>query len=126
MRPRPKKPVTTPKTRAPRASVRVQVRVAIRAHLTHQITHEKAHGWVRNLSITGAFVETETLFPVDAEVELDTLVRDGDRPVHLKWVGWVAHHRNNGMGLQFDDLDPKTEAVLNRIIEEAMAASGQG
>lgn len=121
MRPRPNKPVATPESRAPRATIPGGIRVAIRL-ISSRLT---VRGWARNLSEGGMFVETDTPFPADAEVELDWLMREEDTPHHLKVRGWVVHGGDTGMGFQFDEESAAPYEVIPRAVQNLLANSGK-
>jgi len=114
---RPRKPVTTPDTRERRVDVRASVDTYIRAAVTHEDSARKVHGWVRNLSPGGMFVETPDPLPEDARVTVDALARTDGEVVHLKIAGWVAYAGPRGLGLQFDALDDEMARRLAVLLE---------
>ncbi len=120
MKQRPKKPPTHPLKREIRADLRVGINVAIRATMIDAISGEKLHGWVRNLSRGGLYVDCKDGFPQNTNITVDALVREGDRAYHLKLPGWVAHAGAYGMGIQFDDLDEETNSVVVSLIKQAL------
>jgi len=114
---RPRKPVTTPATRERRVAVRVTVDTYIRAAVAHEASARKVHGWVRNLSRGGMFVETPDRLPADAPVRVDALARcDGDL-IHFKADGWVAYTGPDGLGIQFENLEEAMAARLAALLE---------
>jgi hypothetical protein len=104
---RPRKPVTTPETRAPRVTVRVTMDKHVRAMVVHRPTGHKIHGWVITLGSGGMFVETQEPFQPDEFVIVDALARSGDRALHLRAEGWVVYTLRGGMGIQFGELEPE-------------------
>jgi len=114
---RPRKPVTTPATRERRVSLRVGVDTYIRVAVVHEPDARKVHGWVRNLSTGGMFVETADPLPIDAPVRVDALARSDGDLIHFKADGWVAYAGPNGLGIQFDDLDEAMQTRLTALIE---------
>lgn len=111
---RPRKPVTTPDTRERRVHIRVAVDTYIRVAVEHCGTGRKVHGWVRNLSTGGLFVETPDRFGQDEPVLVDALGRSGETALHLRIDGWVAYVDGTGMGIQFDTLSPE---MAGRVAE---------
>lgn len=120
MKQRPKKPETHPLKREIRADLRVGINVAIRATLVDAISGNKLHGWVRNLSRGGLYVDCKDGFPQNTNITVDALVREGDRAYHLKLPGWVAHAGAYGMGIQFDELEAETNSVVVSLIKQAL------
>jgi hypothetical protein len=114
---RPRKPVTTPASRERRVAVRVSVDTYIRAAVAHEASGRKVHGWVRNLSGGGMFVETPDRLPEDAPVRIDALARCGAELIHFKAGGWVAYSGPDGLGLQFEALDEGMAARLATLLE---------
>lgn len=112
MRPRPSKNFATTATRERRAHVRVPIRAAVTvANVSNRVC-----GWVRNLSAGGMFVETGEPFPKETEVQVNTLMRDGDRVHHFRTAAWVAWVSPEGMGLQFDNLSPDDYHFILRTV----------
>lgn len=114
---RPRKPVTTPETRESRVPLWKMVDAHIRVAVSHVATGRKVHGWVRNLCAGGLFVEARDPFEPEAPVIVDGLVRSGDRALHLRAGGWVAHSGPGGMGIQFGQLEPEMAVRLGELIE---------
>jgi hypothetical protein len=114
---RPRKPVTTPETRERRVGVRVAVDTYIRVAVVHAATGRKVHGWVRDLSQGGLFVEGPDRFEADDAVIVDALARSGENAVHLRAEGWVAYIGRGGMGIQLGPLDPEMAGRLAELIE---------
>ncbi|MDH5526057.1 MAG: PilZ domain-containing protein [Nitrospirota bacterium] len=114
MRKRPFVPVSTLETRAPRIPLPDE---AIRADVRSEDGRWAMHGWVRNLSPGGMYIESGQPIPHEAEVTVEMLARMGDQTVRMTLCGWVAHHDSRGMGIQ---LDPESIADPARI--EALVA----
>jgi len=114
---RPKKAVTTPATRERRVGIRVDVDAYIRVALVHATTGRKVHGWVRNLSAGGLFVETREPLAIEEPVVVDALARSGETALHLKVEGWVAYSGPDGMGIQFGPLSPAMAERVADLIE---------
>jgi hypothetical protein len=110
MRPRPRKPVTTPATRAPRAHVRAQVgcRVVVSG------MGEAANGQVVKLGPGGMLVATPQVLPADIECDL-CLLFGGDPPD--TWLkGWVVYADGTGLAIQFDTLTPEVRRAIQQVM----------
>ena len=107
MRKRPYIPASTEDTRAPRIPLPDD---AIRADVRSEDGRWAMHGWVRNLSLGGMYIESGQPVPHETEVNIDLLAKVDGRRVQLVLTGWVAHHDERGMGVQLDEesiADPK-------------------
>jgi len=111
MRPRPRKPVTTPDTRTPR----VHVHARVTCHIEVSGTGEAAGGPVLNLSSGGLLASVDRVLPPDSECEV-RLIFGGDPP-DVRVNGWVVYANENGLAVQFDHLTP----VARRTIEQVTA-----
>lgn len=96
--------------------IRVTVDTYIRVAVVHGETGKKVHGWVRNLSAGGLFVETPDGFPQDDPVVIDALARADEAVVHLKVTGWVAYSGEDGMGIQFSDESPEMAERIEELL----------
>lgn len=115
---RPIKPVTSSASRERRAAPRVPLRVGV----SLAAGTLKVHGWVRDLSLGGCFLETRTPLPANARIDLEGLVRDGGRLIRLAAGGWVVRVTPTGMAIQFDCMDVATRTHLDRMVAEAPTA----
>jgi len=118
---RPRKPVTTPDTRDQRIGIRVTVETYIRAAVVRVASGVKTHGWVRNLSIGGLFVDSQDPFEDDEPVIVDALARSHGAAIHLRVNGWVAYRSEGGVGIQFGHLSPE----MNERLAELIALFGE-
>jgi hypothetical protein len=109
--------VTTAATRDQRVSIRVTVDTYIRAAVVHKTSGVKAHGWVRNLSAGGLFVDSQDTFEADEPVTVDALARAGGAAIHLRVDGWVAYRSPDGVGIQFGYLAPEMAARISELID---------
>jgi acylphosphatase len=111
MRPRPRKPATTPASREGRVDVRVSIRSVLRAVSGH---HE-IYGWVRNLSPGGMYVCATESLPPDTECHVRLAWKDGPvfRAAFLK--GWVVYANGGGVGVQFEAPTEEIREVLNGL-----------
>ncbi|MDH5527426.1 MAG: PilZ domain-containing protein [Nitrospirota bacterium] len=109
---RPERPATTPWNREQRMDVRVPLRAAV--FLTDG--SEVVRGWVRNLSGGGAYVENKARFPEDTPVRIEFIVWEAESPVEVIIDGWVARTDNEGMGIQFSNLDAHMLTVVESLV----------
>lgn len=109
MRKRPFVPASTQETRAPRIPLPDE---AIRADVRSEDGRWSLHGWVRNLSLGGMYIESRQPVPHETEVSIDCVAAVGDDRIRLTLSGWVAHHDTNGMGVQ---LDPESFADPGQV-----------
>lgn len=97
--------------------IRVTVDTYIRAAVVCGASGKKVHGWVRNLSVGGLFVEAPDRFGEDEAVHVDAMARNGETVVHLKLDGWVAYVAENGMGIQFGEVSPEMADRINELLD---------
>lgn len=114
---RPRRPVSTPATRERRVDIRVTVDTYIRAAVVHGVSGKKLHGWVRNLSVGGLFVETPDRFGKEEPVHVDAMARNGETVVHLKFDGWVAYEGESGMGIQFGEVSAEMAERVSELLD---------
>ena len=109
--------MTTVATRDQRISIRVTVDTYIRAAVVHKASGIKGHGWVRNLSAGGLFVDSQDTFDADEPVIVDALARAGETAIHLRVDGWVAYRSPEGVGIQFGHLSPEMAERITELID---------
>ncbi len=110
-RSRPKKPAVTPDSREPRIEVHDSVGVVI----TAEEGGEEMVGWVQNLNTGGMSLWTE--MPLTPEALYDfRLVIEGEAE-EVNAQGWVVYVNEVEAAIQFDDLEPKSEAVIQRTLD---------
>lgn len=83
-----------------------------------------ATGRIRNVSLTGVFVEMQTDgVHSDAPVRL-TFATGGSRDSrHCRWSGYVVRSVDDGIGAMFESDDREDEAGLRALLEMAEAAA---
>lgn len=96
--------------------IRVTVDTYIRVAVVHAESAKKVHGWVRNLSAGGIFVETPDRFELDDPVVVDALARADGTAVHLKVSGWVAYVADDGMGIQFAEAEAEMAHRIRELL----------
>ena len=69
---------------------------------------------VRTLSLFGCFVKTDKSFQMGAKVKL-TITDSG---AHFSALGRVANQRDDGVGIEFTDLEPIDQACLEERLAE--------
>lgn len=111
---RPERPATTPWNREQRAGMRAPLRAAVFL----EDGSEVIRGWVRNLSRGGAYVENKARFPDNTPVRVEFVVWRKEGPVEVIIDGWVARTDDEGMGLQFSDIDKEMIGVIDALIQE--------
>lgn len=78
-----------------------------------------ASGYVRNASVSGAFVETRMRFPLLSRISVHPLARDGE------WLdAWVVRVESKGIAVEW--LDPGLRKVSGLLSLRPGAASLQG
>ena len=75
---------------------------------------------VRTLSLFGCFVKTDKSFQMGAKVKL-TITDSG---AHFSALGRVANQRDDGVGIEFTDLEPIDQACLEERLAE-LAETGK-
>jgi len=100
-------------------SDRAMVTVAIRASVADASGKSKLHGWVRNVSIGGMYMDTGgNQFPVDHLVDIDLLVSEQGMVYRFQARARVAHTYEGGMGFQFMDLDRENLTLVERLVHK--------
>jgi len=100
-----------------RAHLRLtNLRVPIRAKVSFVATDDVVHGWVKNISEGGMFIDRIFDVPVGTEVFLEALVRDGDRPYQLKVRGHVVRFEAAGTAVRFGQLEKTLRDVIRRLV----------
>jgi CheY-like chemotaxis protein len=108
---------------ANRGAPRVEVRIPLR---WGKDIHNLRPGWILNLNVSGAFISTAKLFPIDTMLNLEISLTGSDHPLCCKGrVAWVNHPEwvktNNlpiGMGMQFLDLAPEDAEALRSFLDQ--------
>jgi uncharacterized protein (TIGR02266 family) len=79
--------------------------------------------YVTNISRSGAFLRCNDPLPIGTKIKVTFLVID-DEVESVEAVGEVVRVQNDppGMGVVFTQIDAKSDAVLERMLEKAKAA----
>lgn len=94
--------------RSPRTPFNIRVRYSTVDALFADFT--------RNINEGGLFIETSEPCPVDTTVSLDFELPGDTAPVRTKGrVVWVD---DDGMGIEFEDLDAAARARINHLVRE--------
>ena len=102
-----------------RVQTRAKVDIMVQIHLTDM--REFMQEYASNLSTGGIFIRTKEPRPVDTMVYLQFRLKDGSRVI--EGLGKVAHvnppdHPEAGMGIEFINLDPESQKLLQKIVSE--------
>ena len=96
------------KRRSPRTPFNIRVRYAT--------VDDLFSDFARNINEGGMFIETSEPCPVDTVVSLDFELPGDTAPVRTKGrVVWVD---DEGMGIEFEDLDAAARARINHLVRE--------
>ncbi len=95
--------------------------------LKHSDVGSFAEEFATNLSPGGMFIRSRTPQPVGTLVKFEVQIAGGVRVLRgtavVRWVRQVADAEGPpGMGLQFQELDPVTQALIDRMLELNRAA----
>ena len=100
------------KRRSPRTPFNIRVKYATVDALFADFT--------RNINEGGLFIETSEPCPVDTVVSLDFELPGDTAPVCTRGrVVWVS---DEGMGIEFEDLDAAARARINNLVRDLKAA----
>jgi Tfp pilus assembly protein PilZ len=74
----------------------------------------------KDISESGIFLETKTPLSIGSMVDLDFRFPDTDKNVAIKGkvVRVVTNSINDGMGIEFVDLEEKYKVLINKFIEK--------
>ncbi len=98
-------------------------RPPIRTEVTCLFGGESLSAETANLSSTGCFVETETLVPESAVVELTLHLSDDPEPAKASGRVVRVHRRQDerlGFAVEFDCIDDATCSRIDRLVERAL------
>jgi len=87
---------------------------------------ERMHGWVRNLSLGGMFVETEGRLPVGTRCEVALLLHDGEDDRAARAIGEVVRVAEDGMAVQFLRMAPADDSAVSRTVQDHAKAPNPG
>ena len=85
---------------------------------------------ITNMSVSGAFIETSSPLPIDAELDLH-LQLPGDSEIMsidacVVWNKSICCAASAGMGIQFKKILPKHQQKLAAFIEKNLEAGNPG
>ena len=84
---------------------------------SHATIGKLLHGWMKDLSLGGMFIESDAELAPEQEVEVRTLMRHGDAAFQMKLRGWVVHRQLHGFGLQLAPPAAEEKEVLQSTID---------
>ena len=97
--------------------------VALRIKLRYQNVDEFVVRYAENVSSAGLFIRTRAPKPPGTRVRFELILSDGDRALRGEGiVVGVQESEPQGMSVRFNVLEPRSEAVVERIVSQ----SGQG
>jgi len=85
---------------------------------------QRVHGWVRNLSSGGLFVETGERIPVGTRCEVALLLHDGEDDRAARALGEVIRHEADGMAVQLLRIGPDDAQAVRRTMERSRPPVG--
>jgi uncharacterized protein (TIGR02266 family) len=105
-----------------------RVTLAARVALSSPTLDDLVAGPLQDLSVGGLFIVSRTTKPIGTELTVAVAVADAN--VRIECRGLVVREvtaaeaaetgRSPGMGILFTELDPKTRATIERLIEAAV------
>lgn len=96
---------------------RASVRIPIRIPATLDVAGERIMGWAVNMSLGGMFIECHRKLPRFTQLKLNARIREGETAVEIHVNARVAHSGENGMGVEFLDLDETARQIIQRTYE---------
>jgi molecular chaperone DnaK len=102
--------------------------VGLLVKLKHADVGSFAEEFATNLSPGGMFIRSRTPQPVGTLVKFEVQIAGGVRVLRgtavVRWVRETANAEGPpGMGLQFQELDPDTQALITRMLQLSKAAA---
>jgi len=103
----------------------VERRVSPRAPVTVRIDYSTVDAmfseFTRNINEGGLFIESETLLPLDEQVQLQFLLPGVDDPFKVSgrvaWVREAGIDGPPGMGVEFENLDADARLRIDEIVQ---------
>ncbi len=96
-----------------RASRRIELKAAISLHAEGI---KRVHGWIKDVSITGAHIKTDEYLPIGTLCEATLVVRDGEERRRLMIPSKIMRHDAEGLGIQFTEMSDDIRAELSRVL----------
>lgn len=94
----------------PRA--RVRVRLAVKGALRPEV-----HGWTRNISVSGVYVETDGRIPIGSTCLFSGLADLQGTLLKVRGEARIVRHDETGMGIQYTKVPPEAEDAIRRLVE---------
>ena len=93
---------------------------------------ELHQGWIRNINLGGAFIESKELLPIDYRLKVQFELNEGSDLISCTArVAWVNHpewikcaHLPTGMGVQFVDLNEEDAKMVADYVDALLAEPG--
>ena len=104
-----------------RKLIRVEVSITARWGFTPQCSYE---GTVTSLSIKGCLIQTNVAAALSGKPIFLCLALDGARRMTLHGRA-IYYVRNNGFGMEFEELTEEDQAMLEMLIEQHSTKGGE-
>jgi uncharacterized protein (TIGR02266 family) len=106
---------------AAKEAKRVHERLAVNLLIDYQVLDQFLYDYATNISLGGVFIRSQNPLPVGTKLRVQFSLPGLDETV-VTW-GEVAHvieerakEGFRGMGIRFDDLDPKSKRVIDQLV----------
>lgn len=96
---------------------RAAERFSIHCPITVRSETGECSGNTRDISITGIFMETESLLPDGTECRISLMVIKDDQPDVITVPGQVIRHDDEGMGLLIYGIDAEQLGAIQGLLE---------
>lgn len=92
-------------------------RISLKAAISLKAEGQKAiHGWIKDVSITGAHIQTDEFLPVGSICTANLVVRDGEERRRIEISAKIMRHDAHGMGIQFRNMTDEVRSDLSLIL----------
>ena len=103
-----------------------RVNVALKVTLTYADRDTFVERFAHNISRTGMFIRAKDPVPLGSRIRFDYLLSDHSRLMRgigiVRWIRTLDESQDPysppGMGIEFIDLDPATEVLINEIVSQ--------
>jgi type IV pilus assembly protein PilZ len=100
---------------------RLHTRLAVNLLIDYQVLDQFLYDYATNISLGGVFIRSQNPLPVGTKLRVQFSLPGLEETV-VTW-GEVAHvieerakEGFRGMGIRFDDLDPKSKKVIDQLV----------
>lgn len=106
---------------AAKEAQRAHTRLAVNLLIDYQVLDQFLYDYATNISLGGVFIRSQNPLPVGTKLRVQFSLPGLEETV-VTW-GEVAHvieerakEGFRGMGIRFDDLDPKSKRVIDQLV----------